>query len=77
MPNASQATPVVAHYDDGSVRYQGFQLEGQMHGAWQFFRKDGTLMRSGEFDRGQQVGIWQTFDRSGKVVKETNFSKDR
>ena len=75
MPNANQATPDIAHYDDGAVRYKGFQLDGQMHGAWEFFRKDGSLMRSGEFDRGEQIGIWKTFDRSGKVVTETEFSK--
>lgn len=44
-----------------------------MHGFWEFFRKDGTLMRSGTFDNGNQVGIWRTFDRDGNLVKETNF----
>jgi len=41
-----------------------------MHGPWEFFRKDGSLMRSGEFNRGIQVGIWRTFDRSGNLVSE-------
>ena len=59
----------------GGVRYRGFQLDGEMHGQWEFFRKDGSVMRSGRFDRGEQVGIWKTFDRTGKVVKETDFSK--
>jgi antitoxin component YwqK of YwqJK toxin-antitoxin module len=77
MPEASKATPDVAYYGDGGVRYKGFQLDGQMHGAWAFFRKDGSVMRSGKFDRGEQVGIWKTFDRKGKVVKETDFSKKR
>jgi len=77
MPKASKATPDVAHYDDGAVRYRGFQLDGQMHGAWEFFRKDGSVMRSGEFDRGEQVGVWKTFNRNGKVVKETQFPKRR
>jgi antitoxin component YwqK of YwqJK toxin-antitoxin module len=48
-----------------------------MHGAWEFFRRDGSLMRSGEFELGKQVGTWKTFDRKGKVVKETDFSKGR
>ena len=77
MPEARKATPDIAHYPDGGVRYRGFQLDGQMHGAWEFFRKDGSVMRSGTFDRGEQVGIWRTFDRKGKVVKETDFSKTR
>lgn len=77
MSDTSKATPDVAYYDDGGVRYRGFQLDGEMHGAWEFFRKDGSLMRAGEFERGQQVGIWRTFDRGGRVAKETDFSKGR
>jgi antitoxin component YwqK of YwqJK toxin-antitoxin module len=77
MPKPSQPVPDIAHYDDGGVRYRGFQLDGQMHGAWEFLRRDGSVMRKGEFDRGKQVGIWRTFDRKGQVVKETDFAKGR
>ena len=77
MPKSSNAVPDIAHYDDGGVRYRGFQLDGHMHGAWEFFRKDGSVMRSGSFERGNQIGIWKTFDRAGKVVKETDFSTKR
>jgi hypothetical protein len=48
-----------------------------MQGAWEFFRTDGSVMRTGEFDRARQVGTWQTFDRAGRLVKETDFSKRR
>ena len=75
MPKTSDSTPDIAYYDTGTVRYRGFQLHGEMHGAWEFFRKDGSVMRSGEFERGKQVGVWKTFDRAGRVVKETDFSK--
>ncbi len=75
MPRQSEPTADIAYYDTGAVRYRGVRLDGEMHGAWEFFRKDGSPMRSGEFDRGQQIGIWRTFDRAGKVVKETDFSK--
>jgi antitoxin component YwqK of YwqJK toxin-antitoxin module len=74
---ASEPVPDVAYYDDGGVRYRGFQLDGEMHGAWEFLRKDGSLMRAGEFNRGKQVGVWRTYDRSGRVVKETDFSGSR
>ena len=77
MAKASKATPDIAHYDDGGVRYKGYQLDGQMHGAWEFLRRDGSLMRAGQFDRGRQVGVWCTYDRSGVVVKETDYSKGR
>ena len=75
MPKDAKPTPDISYYDTDAVRYRGFQLDGRMHGAWEFLRKDGSLMRAGEFDRGRQVGVWRSFDRAGKVVKETDFSK--
>lgn len=77
MPKQRAPTPDVAYYDNGAVRYRGFQLDGQMHGAWEFLRRDGSLMRAGEFDRGRQVGVWRTHDRTGAVVKETDYSRGR
>jgi antitoxin component YwqK of YwqJK toxin-antitoxin module len=62
-----------ADYDHGGPKHRGFRRNGEMHGHWEFFRRDGSLMRSGEFDRGRQVGIWRTYDRDGTVVKETEF----
>jgi antitoxin component YwqK of YwqJK toxin-antitoxin module len=44
-----------------------------MHGEWKFFRKDGSLMRSGSFYNGNQIGVWRTFDREGKLVSEKDF----
>lgn len=77
MAEDPTATPDVAHYDTGAVRYRGLRLDGEMHGAWEFLRKDGSTMRAGSFDRGRQVGVWRTFDRTGNVVKTTDFSKGR
>ena len=75
---ATEPTPVPAidHYDNGNVRFRGFNVGGEMHGEWQFFRKDGSLLRAGSFDHGRQVGTWRTYDRSGSVVKETEFATD-
>jgi antitoxin component YwqK of YwqJK toxin-antitoxin module len=71
------AVPDLAYYDTGALQSRGSRLDGEMHGAWEFFRKDGSVMRTGEFDRGRQVGTWRTFDRAGRLVKETDFSKGR
>ncbi len=60
-------------YDNGLPRFKGEYLDGKMHGYWEFYRKDGSLMRSGAFDREVQVGVWKTFDRTGALVKETKF----
>ena len=64
-------------YDNGNPKQRGHRLDGEMHGGWEFYRRDGSIMRSGEFDRGKQVGVWKTFDRSGSVVKETEFSSTK
>ena len=60
-------------YDNGNPRYQGKFRDGQMHGSWKFYRKDGSLMRTGRFNLGRQVGVWTTYDRSGHPHKETDF----
>ena len=73
MPPADMPKPHVEHYANGKVKMTGFHLDGEMHGTWEFFRLDGSLMRTGAFDRGRQIGPWRTYDRAGKVVKETDF----
>ena len=42
---------------------------------WEWFRKKGSIMRSGNFKKGKQVGKWTTYDKTGEVVKVTNFDK--
>lgn len=75
-PMATNDEPVseVTYYGNGTIKYRGATLDGQMHGHWEFFRTDGSLMRSGDFEHGRQVRIWRTYDRSGRVVKETEVS---
>jgi antitoxin component YwqK of YwqJK toxin-antitoxin module len=73
MTQRPEPEPEVALYADGTVKFKGFRLAGEMHGAWEWYRVDGSLMRTGGFDRGRQVGVWQTFDRSGRMVKESDF----
>jgi antitoxin component YwqK of YwqJK toxin-antitoxin module len=67
--------PALDHYPNGNVRFRGAHVDGQMHGAWEFFRADGSLMRTGPFDHSRQVGLWRTYDRSGAIVKETTFDE--
>lgn len=74
MAKQSEPVPEIVHYANGKLKMKGFRLDGEMHGAWEWGRTDGSVMRTGEFDRGKQVGVWRTFDRSGRLVKETDFS---
>lgn len=64
-------------HKDGSVRATGAKLNGELHGYWEWFRKDGTRLRSGSFDRGVQVGQWTTYDARGNVYKVTTMKAGR
>lgn len=69
----SEPEPYEKLHRDGSLWARGFVLDGEMHGEWEWFRVDGTLMRSGAFDRGRQVGLWTTYDAGGAPHSETRF----
>jgi antitoxin component YwqK of YwqJK toxin-antitoxin module len=73
MSDLGKPVPDMSYYPTGALRYTGSQLDGAAHGAWTFFRLDGSVMRTCSFEKGQQVGVWRTFDRSGRLVKETTF----
>jgi antitoxin component YwqK of YwqJK toxin-antitoxin module len=68
-----QPTTEIEHYANGNVKMSGGRLDGEMHGAWTWYRTDGSVMRTGEFDRGRQIGVWRTFARDGRLVKATDF----
>ena len=42
-------------------------------GYWEWFRVDGTKLRSGTFENGQQVGEWTTYDKRGEIYKVTTI----
>jgi antitoxin component YwqK of YwqJK toxin-antitoxin module len=44
-----------------------------MEGYWEWFRKDGSRMRTGHFAKGKQVGEWITYDKKGKPKKVTQM----
>ena len=73
--SATKPVREVIKYADGTTKAQGQRLNNEMHGAWKFFRLDGSLMRSGTFDRGRQVGVWKTYTRDGALVKSTDFGR--
>ena len=66
--------PYTKLHRDGSVWATGQTLAGDQHGYWEWFRIDGTMMRSGTFDRGAQVGEWTTYDKKGIPYKTTLMS---
>ncbi len=62
-------------YADGGLKAKGGMKDGELHGAWQWWRQDGSLMRSGAFDRGRQVREWTTYDRDGNPVTVKDFGR--
>lgn len=69
----ANSTEYVKYHNDGTVWARGHMLGGQPDGYFEWFRTDGTRMRSGYFNRGQQTGDWTTYARDGSVVKVTTM----
>jgi len=63
--------PFEKHHRDGSLWARGQTRDGVPIGYWEWFRKDGTKLRSGHFEHGEQTGEWTTYDRNGAVYKVT------
>ena len=60
-------------YDNGRLKLAGRVRAGQLHGAWRWWRRDGSLMRTGSFRDGVQTGEWTTYDRDSQPVKTTRY----
>ena len=58
---------------NGSLRARGPVVDGRPHGFWEWFRLDGTRLRSGSFEQGRQVGEWTTYDRAGAPYETTTM----
>ncbi|MFB0611933.1 toxin-antitoxin system YwqK family antitoxin [Aurantiacibacter poecillastricola] len=71
--NSAGSTLREDRHKDGTLKARGRELDGLLHGYWEWFRVDGTLLRSGSFERGEQVGEWTTYDSAGHPHKVTDF----
>ena len=54
----------------------GPMVEGVPVGYWEWFRLDGTKMRSGYFEKGEQTGEWTTYDKKGQIYKVTQMKSN-
>lgn len=75
MPAKKAKAKEHLHYHkDGTLWAKGQATDGVMTGYWEWFRKDGSKLRSGSFDAsGEQVGEWTTYDKQGEVYKVTTM----
>jgi hypothetical protein len=46
----------IDRHKDGSIKARGHVIDQVLAGYWEWFRKDGTKMRSGYFENGKQGG---------------------
>ena len=63
----------IHYHKDGTVWAKGQMLGDDMTGYWEWFRKDGTKIRSGYFENGEQTDEWTTYDKAGEVYKITKM----
>jgi len=74
MPGKRKIGGEYIHYHrGGSIWAKDRMKAGTPDGYWEWFRRDGTMMRSGYFKKGQQAGEWTTYDKKGKVYKVTQM----
>ena len=72
-PRKSAPKKHTEYHADGSVWAKGSKVGDTMTGYWEWFRKDGSKMRSGFFENDQQVGTWTTYDKKGRIYKVTEM----
>ena len=79
MPTKKKLKPrrtnFIKYHNDGTPWAKGKMLGDQPDGYWEWFRKDGVIMRSGNFDKGKQTGEWTTYDKQGQVYKVTKMKE--
>lgn len=73
MSREEKAREFVKHHKDGSIWAKGKVVGETPVGYWEWFRKNGTILRSGYFEDGVQVGKWTTYDKHGQPYKVTEM----
>lgn len=64
------------HAKSKAIWSKGKMVDGKPDGYWEWYRKDGTLKRSGYFVLGEQAGEWTTYDGEGKPYKVTKYGHE-
>lgn len=71
----SEPNPYTKYHKDDTLWAKGQTIDDVPTGYWEWFRKDGSKLRSGYFKNGEQVGTWTTYDRNSEVYKITEMKR--
>lgn len=61
----------IEYHNDGTIWSKGQKKGNRAEGYWEWYRKDGTKLRSGHFTNGKPSGEWTTYDQKGNVYQVT------
>lgn len=57
LPQHRESGESKEFYPNGRLKVSGKIKNGELHGAWQWFRKDGTLLRTETYKNGSRVSL--------------------
>lgn len=57
----------IERHKDASTKARGYVINDVLPGYREWFRQDGSRMRSGYFQNGEWAGEWTTYDDGGKL----------
>lgn len=63
------------HADGQTIWSKGIELNGIPEGYYEWYRKDGSIKRSGYFKQGVPTGEWTTYLKDGTIYKQTKIKK--
>jgi hypothetical protein len=55
MSKQSKSKEDIRYHKDGSIWARGRSIDGVATGYWEWYRKNGVILRSGYFDDGEQT----------------------
>ena len=78
-PSTSQRVEekVLEYYPDGKKKVEGTKVNGEKHGLWRFYYKNGFLWSEGKFWYGDRTGYSTVFYDNGKKQMEGEYEDDK
>jgi antitoxin component YwqK of YwqJK toxin-antitoxin module len=61
------------YYPTGQILMELNVLNGQEHGAAQFYHENGKLKEYREYNQGKKTGTWVTYDDDGNKIAEAGY----